>query len=166
VRPKGAKLTDLVAPAHLDGAGAAAAGTGRSPPADAENSEKQYVIQRAGNFGLSVDPVATRPGTAFARVKVGLAQNAIPRPYRDFLHAEETIMRCLYDPTLDTDGYANCVLDSADDHEPYGYASPNLGIQEQPRLQLIASEAIELRSPDFERVIEAQILSDSSMVGC
>ncbi len=75
-------------------------------------------------------------------------------------------MRCLYDPTLDTDGYADSVLHSGDDHEPYGYASPTHGFDTQARLQPIASDPIEPRNPSFDRVIEAQILADSSMVGC
>jgi hypothetical protein len=66
-------------------------------------------------------------------------------------------MRNPYDPTLDPDGYADCVLDSSDDYEPYGYATPEL------RLAEITPEA---RSPAFDRVIEAQLLSHSGMVGC
>jgi hypothetical protein len=76
-------------------------------------------------------------------------------------------MRYLYDPTLDADGYANAVLNSVDDHEPYGYASPNQGcLAAQPRLQLVSSEPLGPHNPNFDRIIEVQILSDSSMVGC
>ncbi len=66
-------------------------------------------------------------------------------------------MRNPYDPTLDPAGYADCILDSADDYEPYGYAGPEL------QLTSIAPQA---SSPTFDRVIEAQLLAHSSMVGC
>jgi hypothetical protein len=66
-------------------------------------------------------------------------------------------MRNPYDPTLDPAGYANCVLDSGDDYEPYGYA--------QPELQL-APLTPHTPEPNFDRVIEAQLLAHSSMVGC
>ncbi|MCG6940335.1 MAG: hypothetical protein LJE69_03680 [Thiohalocapsa sp.] len=66
-------------------------------------------------------------------------------------------MRNPYDPTLDPAGYADCVLDSSDDYEPYGYAPPELqlvDIAQQPRNRA------------FDHVIEAQLLAHSGMVGC
>jgi len=66
-------------------------------------------------------------------------------------------MRNLYDPTLDPAGYDDCVLGSSDDYEPYGYAPP--------QLQPVTLES-RSRGPDFDRVIEAQLLAHSSMVGC
>jgi hypothetical protein len=66
-------------------------------------------------------------------------------------------MRNPYDPTLDPAGYADCVLGSDDDYEPYGYARPDLelvGVDQQRH------------HPAFDRVIEAQLLAHGSMVGC
>ncbi|MFN2130673.1 MAG: hypothetical protein ACK2VD_09115 [Anaerolineae bacterium] len=66
-------------------------------------------------------------------------------------------MRNPYDPTLDAAGYADCVLDSSDDYEPYGYVRPEL------QLKSVAREA---PNRNFDRAIEAQLLAHSSMVGC
>jgi len=66
-------------------------------------------------------------------------------------------MRNPYDPILDPAGYADCVLESTDDFEPYGYAAPEL------RLVSITPQR---HNPAFDRVIEAQLLAHSSMVGC
>jgi hypothetical protein len=83
------------------------------------------------------------------------------------LQAEEMTMRGHYDPTLDPAGYANCVLESGDDYEPYGYAVPSPSTPEplQPMLQTAMFDTSP-NTPSFDRVIEAQILSHSSMVGC
>jgi hypothetical protein len=62
-----------------------------------------------------------------------------------------------FDPTLDPAGYADCVLDSADDYEPYGCG--------RLELQPVVGDQAE-RNRAFDWVIEAQILADSSMVGC
>jgi hypothetical protein len=58
-------------------------------------------------------------------------------------------MRNPYDPTLDPAGYADCVLSSDDDYEPYGYAATEATLPRvlQPR-----------DDTRFDRVIEAQIL--------
>jgi hypothetical protein len=66
-------------------------------------------------------------------------------------------MRSQYRPAVDQPGYSDCVLESNDDYEPYGYASLEL----QPVHDLNAR-----RNTAFDRVIEAQLLADSSMVGC
>lgn len=58
---------------------------------------------------------------------------------------------------LDPAGYANCVLDSGDDYEPYGFAPTGLQLAEVTRTH---------RNPAFDRVIEAQLLAQSGMVGC
>ena len=78
-------------------------------------------------------------------------------------------------------GYEDCVMNSSDDYEPYGYLSPQhqqgahqqQGYREQalPQLQLhqpaFAPEfAPDQRNAAFDRVIEAQILAQSAMVGC
>ena len=66
-------------------------------------------------------------------------------------------MRSQYRPSVDQPGYSDCVLESSEDYEPYGYVSPEL----QPATGLDAR-----RNTAFDRVIEAQLLGDSSMVGC
>jgi hypothetical protein len=66
-------------------------------------------------------------------------------------------MRSLYKPSVDQPGYSDCVLESSEDYEPYGFVSPEL----QP-----VSEINARRNTAFDRVIEAQLLADSSMVGC
>jgi hypothetical protein len=66
-------------------------------------------------------------------------------------------MRELDYPNLDPAGYANCVLDSGDDYEPYGFAPTELQLAQVTRAD---------RNPAFDRVIEAQLLAQSCMVGC
>ena len=66
-------------------------------------------------------------------------------------------MRSLYEPSTDHAGYIDCVLESGDDYEPYGYAA----------LELSAGGTVtQRRNTAFDRVIEAQLLADGSMVGC
>ncbi|MGB5737295.1 MAG: hypothetical protein WBM40_22950 [Thiohalocapsa sp.] len=64
-------------------------------------------------------------------------------------------------------GYENCVLNSNDDYEPYGYVPTETQdrVWQQPRLQL-RETPLQQRNPAFDRVIEAQLLASSSMVGC
>ena len=66
-------------------------------------------------------------------------------------------MRSQYKPSADQPGYSDSVLESSEDYEPYGYVSPEL----QPIGEVNAG-----RNTAFDRVIEAQLLADSSMVGC
>jgi hypothetical protein len=78
----------------------------------------------------------------------------------------------------DSHGYEDCVMNSSDDYEPYGYLPPENyqrqhqqqhGYREQalPQLQLHQAEfAPDRRNAAFDRVIEAQILAQSAMVGC
>jgi hypothetical protein len=56
----GEQPTDLVAPAHLDGAGAAAAGTGRSPPADAAQKNNTLFSGR-GISGYLLTQSSSKP---------------------------------------------------------------------------------------------------------
>jgi hypothetical protein len=58
---------------------------------------------------------------------------------------------------LDPAGYADCVLDSGDDYEPYGFAPTALQLAQMTGAH---------RNPAFDRVIEAQLLAQSCMVGC
>jgi hypothetical protein len=74
----------------------------------------------------------------------------------DSISSEVTIMPVCYDPTLDPIGYADCVLESLDDYEPYGYA--RLGLQE-------THMGLPERTSAFDRVIEAQLLADRGLVG-
>ncbi|MGB5830877.1 MAG: hypothetical protein WBG92_02660 [Thiohalocapsa sp.] len=69
-------------------------------------------------------------------------------------------------------GYQDQVLNSSDDYEPYGYLPPE---SRQQALREWARRSPQLRQaefvpshPDrtFDRVIEAQLLAHSSMVGC
>ena len=64
-------------------------------------------------------------------------------------------------------GYEDCVLNSSDDYEPYGYvpAEASSWQAQQPQLHAWALPP-EPRKPAFDRVIEAQVLAQSSMVGC
>ena len=66
----------------------------------------------------------------------------------------------MYD-TFDQAGFEDSVLNSQDDFEPYGYAAPQL-------LPVAAAvqQGNSWRRLAHERVIEAEILSQSSMVGC
>jgi hypothetical protein len=81
----------------------------------------------------------------------------------------------------DSHGYEDCVMNSSDDYEPYGYLSPQhqQGAQQQqgyreqalPQLQLhqaaLAPDQRNARfDPRFDRVIEAQILAQRTMLGC
>jgi hypothetical protein len=63
-----------------------------------------------------------------------------------------------HDPSLDPFGYADSVLESADDYEPYGYA--------RLALQPVHHAPLRERNTAFDRVIEAQLLADSGMVIC
>jgi len=72
----------------------------------------------------------------------------------------------------DSPGYEDCVMNSSDDYEPYGYLPAKQHQQEQraqamrlPQLRQ-AEFTPDRRNPAFDRVIEAQILAQSSMVGC
>jgi hypothetical protein len=67
----------------------------------------------------------------------------------------------------DSAGYQDCVLNSCDDYEPYGYLPADAQVSAQPQRQLQPVELVpERRNPTFDRVIEAQLLAQSSMVGC
>jgi hypothetical protein len=67
----------------------------------------------------------------------------------------------------ETTGYEDCVLNSSDDYEPYGYVPTEVQARawSQPRLQL-REVTSQQRNAAFDRVIEAQLLAHSSMVGC
>lgn len=67
----------------------------------------------------------------------------------------------------ETAGYEDCVLNSSDDYEPYGYVPTEVLAQswQRPRLQLLEVPPPR-RNATFDRVIEAQILANSQMVGC
>jgi hypothetical protein len=60
-----------------------------------------------------------------------------------------------YDPA----GFADSVLDSYDDYEPYGFVAP-------PMMPVAAVRPATQRDHNRDRVIEAELLSHSSMVGC
>jgi hypothetical protein len=72
----------------------------------------------------------------------------------------------------DSPGYEDCVMNSSDDYEPYGYM-PAEQCQQAQEAQAVRQTQLRLaeftperRNPAFDRVIEAQILAQSSMVGC
>jgi len=76
-------------------------------------------------------------------------------------------MRDYYDST----GYEDCVMNSNDDYEPYGYL-PAAQYRQQQRTQDMRQPQLRLaeftpdrRNSAFDRVIEAQILAQSGMVG-
>jgi hypothetical protein len=60
-----------------------------------------------------------------------------------------------YDPA----GFADSVLDSYEDYEPYGFVAPQL-------MPVTATPPATRRDQDRDRAIEAELLSHSSMVGC
>jgi hypothetical protein len=63
--------------------------------------------------------------------------------------------------------YEDCVLNSSDDYEPYGYLPGEDQAWAQPLPQLQALDLVaQQRNAAFDRVIEAQLLAHSSMVGC
>ncbi len=70
----------------------------------------------------------------------------------------------------DSPGYEDCVMKSNDDYEPYGYLpaeQQEQGAQAMRQPQLRHAEfTLERRNPAFDRIIEAQILAQSRMVGC
>lgn len=64
----------------------------------------------------------------------------------------------MYD-SFDQAGFEDSVLNSQDDFEPYGYAVPQL-------MPISAARHTSFRQAVYDRVIEAEILSQSTMVGC
>ena len=56
-------------------------------------------------------------------------------------------------------GFEDSVLNSKDDYEPYGYAEPGL-------IPVSTGKHTASRQSVYDRVIEAEILSQSTMVGC
>lgn len=70
---------------------------------------------------------------------------------------------------FDSPGYEDCVMNSNDDYEPYGYlpVEPEDSARTLLQPQLRQAEFVTDRhNPVFDRVIEAQILANSSMLGC
>ena len=66
----------------------------------------------------------------------------------------------------ETAGYEDCVLNSSDDYEPYGYVPTEVQAPfwQQPQLQL-QEVSPQQRNATFDRVIEAQLLRQQ-VVGC
>jgi hypothetical protein len=60
---------------------------------------------------------------------------------------------------FDQAGFADSILDSYDDFEPYGFVTPQL----RPAV-IVPTRPVHERTR--ERVIEAELLNHCSMVGC